>query len=65
MLAVPVAAAAQPAGKVYRFRQDLQERGWNEGVNIRTEYRRVEGNAAIRLTIPQSVLLRADQVLDQ
>ena len=28
------------------FGQGLRERGWNEGVNIRTEYRWVEGNAA-------------------
>lgn len=28
------------------FRQDLRQRGWNEGVNLRIEYRWVEGNAA-------------------
>jgi ABC-type uncharacterized transport system substrate-binding protein len=61
----PLAASAQPTGKVYRigilgdkasdsgeshrwqtFRAGLQDRGWNEGVNIRIEYRWVEANAA-------------------
>ena len=65
MLTVPLAASAQPAGRVYRIgilgdkasdaneilvwqtvRAGLRERGWNEGVNIRIEYRTVEGNAA-------------------
>ncbi len=65
MLTVPLAAGAQPAGKVYRigilgdkasdsdethlwqiFRAALRDRGLNEGVNIRVEYRWVEGNAA-------------------
>ena len=63
MLTVPLAAGAQPAGKVYRigilgdkpsdanetrlwqtFREGLRERGWNDGVNIRFEYRWIEGN---------------------
>jgi len=65
MFTVPLAAGAQPVGKVYRigilgdkasdanetrlwqsFRAGLQERGWNEDVAIRFEYRWVEGNAA-------------------
>ena len=65
MLTVPLAASAQPAGRVYRigilgdkasdsseshrwqtFRAGLQDRGWNQGVNIRIEYRWVEANAA-------------------
>ena len=65
MLTVPLAASAQPAGRVYRIgilgdkasdsneillwqtsRAGLRERGWNEGVNIRFEYRWIEGNAA-------------------
>jgi putative tryptophan/tyrosine transport system substrate-binding protein len=65
LLATPLAAGAQPAGKVYRvgilggkasdsdethlwqiFRTALRERGWNEGVNIRIEYRWAEDNAA-------------------
>ena len=65
MFTVPLAAGAQPVGKVYRigilgdkasdanetrlwqsFRAGLQERGWNEDVTIRFEYRWVEGNAA-------------------
>jgi putative ABC transport system substrate-binding protein len=65
LLAAPLAAEAQQAGKVYRigilgdtaldanetlvwqiFRSGLEERGWNEGVNIRIEYRSVEGNPA-------------------
>ena len=53
MLAVPLAAAAQPAGKVWRigylvagsagiseaFRQGLRDLGYVEGQNIALEYR--------------------------
>ena len=42
-------ARASDAGETHLwqiFRAALQERGWNEGVNIRIEYRWVEDNAA-------------------
>ena len=58
LLAAPLAAEAQPAGKVYRigylaattalsrpvgaFRQGLREFGWVEGQNIAIEYRFAE-----------------------
>jgi putative tryptophan/tyrosine transport system substrate-binding protein len=60
LLAAPLAAEAQPTGKVYRigylssnppetfrvhvFRQALREFGWVEGRNIIVEYRSADGN---------------------
>ncbi|HEV8574160.1 MAG TPA: ABC transporter substrate-binding protein [Dehalococcoidia bacterium] len=62
MFSGPLAAGAQPVGKVYRigilgdkasdaflwesFRAGLREHGWNEGVNIQVEFRWVEGNTS-------------------
>jgi putative ABC transport system substrate-binding protein len=81
LLAAPLAASAQPAGKVYRigylgtvenprgweaFVQRLRELGWAEGKNIAIERRFSEGKQtakALGLTIPQSLLQRADEVI--
>ena len=60
LLAAPLAAEGQPAGKVYRigwlstdrnppgddaFQQGLRDLGWVEGRNVITEYRVIQGNA--------------------
>ena len=60
VLATPLAAEAQPAGKIYRigwlsydryppgddaFQQGLRDLGWVEGRNVITEYRVGQANA--------------------
>jgi hypothetical protein len=60
LLAAPLAAEAQPTGKIYRigwfsndryppgdeaFQQGLRDLGWVEGRNVVTEYRFVQGRS--------------------
>ena len=60
LLAAPLAAEAQPTGKIYRigwlsadrnpagddaFQRGLRDLGWVEGQNVITEYRVVQGGA--------------------
>ena len=92
-LAVPLAAEAQQAGKVFRvgwlgpfdvaaesqapFVRELRELGYVQGGNLRLEVRKADRKPerlpelaaalarALGLTIPPSVRLRADQVIEE
>jgi hypothetical protein len=73
LLAGPLAVGAEQAGRVptigvlgttglfHMFEESLPELGWIEGTTVKFERR--SSSKALGLTIPTSLLLRADEVL--
>jgi len=80
LLAAPLAAEAQPAGKVYRIglfhvgldhvppsleslRQGLKTLGYEEGRNMRLDFRNLPDEAAARVTAEEFVRDRVDVIV--